>query len=217
MKPVALIGIAGGSCSGKTLVSKRLIRDVGEENVLVLRQDSYYRDLRDLNASERARVNFDHPSSFDNDLLEHHIHTVMNGGVIQEPVYSYVDHIRTDEVIEHAPRPLVLLEGILVLENQKLRDLMDFRVFVDEAADIRLARRLRRDEIERGRSAQSVLLQYEESVRPMHQQFVEPTKNYADIIVPRGGENDVAIQILANHLRALLEKADQEIPDHGVR
>lgn len=205
MKPIALVGIAGGTCSGKTLVSKRLTEQVGADKVLILKQDSYYRDLRDLDASERAQVNFDHPEAFDQELLHKHVKQLMSGRPIREPVYSFVDHSRTKETIRREPRPVIVLEGILILADEYLRDLMDFRVFVDEDADLRLARRIRRDEVERGRSAQSVLLQYEESVRPMHETFVEPTKRYADIIIPRGGENHAGIEILSNHVLALIE------------
>jgi uridine kinase len=207
VKPVALVGIAGGTCSGKSLVSKRLTERVGEDNVLILKQDNYYRDLRDLSPEERARVNFDHPDAFDNDLLYKHVKQVLSGRPVKEPVYSFVHHTRTGETTRREPRPVVILEGILALEDERLRGLMDFRVFVDEDADIRLARRIRRDEVERGRSAQSVLVQYEDSVRPMHEQFVEPTKRFADIIIPRGGENLAGIEILSNHVLALIDSA----------
>jgi len=205
MKPLALVGIAGGTCSGKTLVAKRLMEMVGTNQVLLIKQDSYYRDLRTMSITERAKINFDKPDSFDSEFLHEQMSILMSGRAIEEPVYSYVDHIRTEDTRTRNPVPVVILEGILVLDDPKLRDLMDFKVFVDEAADIRLARRIRRDEIERGRSAQSVLLQYEESVRPMHLQFIEPTKRYADIIIPRGGKNTPAIQILANHIKAIIE------------
>ena len=202
-----MVGIAGGTCSGKTLVAKRLMERVGAENVLMIKQDSYYRDLREMTATERAQVNFDHPEAFDTNLMHDHMARLMRGEEIDEPVYSYVDHTRTEEVERRIPMPVVILEGILVLADKDLRDLMNFKVYVDEDADIRLARRIRRDEIERGRSAQSVLLQYEESVRPMHMQFIEPTKRFADIIIPRGGENHPAIEMLANHVRALIDTA----------
>jgi uridine kinase len=216
MKPVALVGIAGGTCSGKTLVSNRLSEQVGADKVLILKQDSYYRDLRDLDASERARVNFDHPEAFDQEFLHRHVRQLMSGRPIREPVYSFVDHSRTKETIRREPRPVIVIEGILVLADESLRDMMDFRVFVDEDADLRLARRIRRDEVERGRSAQSVLLQYEESVRPMHETFVEPSKRYADIIIPRGGENHAGIEILSNHVLALIEAGVPRRNRHSV-
>ncbi len=206
MKPRALVGIAGGTCSGKTLVSTRLAEQVGEELVLVMKQDSYYRDLRELTAEERARWNFDRPEAFDHPLLHAHLRALMEGRAIDQPVYSYVDHIRTGETTRLEPKPVVIFEGILVLDDPELRGMMDFKVYVDEDPDIRLARRIRRDEVERGRSALSVLEQYEETVRPMHQQFIEPTKRFADIIIPRGGENLAAIEILANHIRTLLDE-----------
>jgi len=205
MKPVALVGVAGGTCSGKTLVAKRLIERVGAEQVLLINQDNYYRDLSDLTGEERARVNFDHPEAFDMNLLHSHVARLVMGETIEEPVYSFVEHSRTGEVRLRKPCPVLILEGILVLADKELRDLMNFKVFVDEDADVRLARRVRRDELERGRSAQSVLLQYEESVRPMHMQFIEPTKRFADIIIPRGGENHAAIEMLTNHILALID------------
>lgn len=206
MKPIALVGIAGGTCSGKTLVAKRLMERVGADKVLMIKQDSYYRDLLTMTPEERARVNFDRPDAFDAELLYEHINRLMAGESIEEPIYSYVDHTRTSETNRRDPKPVVIIEGILVLDDERIRNKMDYKVFVAEDADIRLARRIRRDEIERGRSAQSVLLQYEESVRPMHLQFIEPTKRYADIIIPRGGENTPAIEMLANHILALVEQ-----------
>ncbi len=210
MKPVALVGIAGGTCSGKSLVAKRLAAEVGEEYVLRINQDSYYRDLRDLTLEERARINFDHPDAFAMEEMVEAVDKLRNGETILEPVYNYSEHIREPEPVEREPRPVVIFEGILVLENSRLRDKMDYKVYVDEDSDIRLARRIRRDEIERGRSAQSILLQYEESVRPMHLQFVAPSRRYADIIIPRGGENNAAIEMLSNHIRALVERGSKK-------
>lgn len=210
MKRAALVGIAGGTSSGKTLVAKRLTERVGRGNVVILKQDSYYRDLQDLSPEDRSHVNFDHPDSFEWPFLRRQLKALLEGESVDEPIYSYVDHARTGETVHHEPRPIVILEGILVLSDPRLRELMDFKVFVDEDADIRLARRIRRDEVERGRSAQSVLLQYEDSVRPMHEQFVEPTKRYADIIIPRGGENHAAIEMLSNHVLALIEAYRQK-------
>ncbi len=204
MSAVTLVGIAGGTCSGKTLVAKRLIEFVGSEHVLLIKQDSYYRDLKDYSPEERAKINFDHPEAFDTEFLLEHINDLLNGKSVEEPIYSYINHSRTDETNLLEPKRIIVLEGILALDDARLRELMDFKVFVSEEADIRLARRLKRDEIERGRSSQSVLLQYLESVRPMHLQFIEPSKRYADIIIPRGGQNTPAIQILANHIKALI-------------
>ncbi|MBS1262812.1 MAG: Uridine kinase [Calditrichaeota bacterium] len=204
MKPVALVGIAGGTCSGKSLVSRRLIEQVGEDRVLKINQDSYYRDLRRMSPRQRARVNFDHPDAFANDELLRDLDRLLTGEPIDEPIYNYVEHIRETKSERREPKPVIILEGILVLEDRALRERMNYKVYVDEDADIRLARRIRRDEVERGRSAQSILNQYEESVRPMHLQFVETSKRYADIIIPRGGENLAAIEMLANHIRALI-------------
>ncbi len=206
MKPKVLVGIAGGTCSGKSLVSERIVERVGEANVLIFKQDNYYRDLRSLSPSERVDWNFDRPEAFDSRLLHEHMNELMKGNAVEEPVYSYIDHIRLDETTTLQPQPVIIIEGILVLADAELREMMDFKVYVDEAADIRLARRIRRDELERGRSAMSVLEQYEESVRPMHIQFVEPSKHHADIILPRGGENIPAIEILANHIHAVLNE-----------
>jgi uridine kinase len=210
MKPVALVGIAGGTCSGKSLVAKRLAAEVGEEYVLRINQDSFYKDLRDLDLDERARINFDHPDSFAMDEMVAAVDQLRRGETIYEPVYNYAEHIREPEPIAREPKPVIILEGILVLEDPELRSRMDYKVFVFEDSDIRLARRIRRDEIERGRSAQSILLQYEESVRPMHLQFVAPSRRYADIIIPRGGENDAAIEMLSNHIRALVERGSKK-------
>jgi len=211
MKPIALVGIAGGTCSGKSLVAERLAAEVGEEYVLRINQDSYYKDLRDLDTDERARINFDHPDAFAIDELVAAIDLLLAGKPINEPVYNYAEHIREPESMLREPHPIVILEGILVLDNSELRSRMDYKVFVEEDADIRLARRIRRDEVERGRSAQSILRQYEDSVRPMHLQFVATSKRYADIIIPRGGLNDVAIEMLANHVRSLVENNDLKL------
>ncbi len=204
MIPKAFIGIAGGTCSGKTLVSNRLTEEVGEENVLICKQDSYYYDLRDIPIEKRAEWNFDRPGAFDYDLILKNMQQLLLGKAIQEPIYSYVEHIRTGEFRTLQPRPVVILEGILTYDEQRLRELMNFKVFVDEDADIRLARRLSRDVTERGRSSQSVIDQYITTVRPAHLAFVEPQKRHADIIIPRGGENNAAIEILSNHIKALL-------------
>ncbi len=210
MKPIALVGIAGGTCSGKSLVARRLTEEVGEEFVLRINQDSYYRDLRDLSLEQRARINFDHPDSFAMEEMVQAVDKLLAGKTIYEPVYNYAEHIREEEPVKRTPRPIIIVEGILVLDDAELRKRMDYKVFVDEDADIRLARRIRRDEVERGRSAQSILLQYEESVRPMHLQFVESSKRYADIIVPGGGENAAAVEMLANHLHALVERRSKK-------
>ena len=197
MTPIVL-GIAGGTGSGKTTVARSLIQLIGAEYVAYLEHDNYYRDLSHLSFEERSQVNFDHPDSFDTDLMIQHIHQLKQGESINKPIYSYHKHERTHEVIAVNPQPLVIVEGILVLENDKLRNLMDIKIFVDTEDDVRLVRRLRRDIAERGRSLERVLGQYEATVRPMHLTFVLPSRRYADVIVPRGGGNTVAIQMVAD-------------------
>lgn len=207
MKPRVLVGIAGGTCSGKTLVATRIAEMVGESEVLICSQDNYYRDLRDIPLDQRINWNFDRPESFDTPLLRQHMEDLMQGKSVEEPIYSFIDHTRTGETKTLNPHPVIIIEGILVLFDRVLREMIDFRVFVDEDADVRLARRLQRDEIERGRSSQSVILQYMETVRPAHLQFIEPSKRFADIIIPRGGENTTAVEIISNHIRTLLKES----------
>lgn len=197
MTPI-ILGIAGGSGSGKTTVARSLIEIIGADRIAYLEHDNYYRDLSHLSEEERAMVNFDHPDSFDTPLLIEHIESLKNSESIHKPVYSYKHHQRTEEVIPVHPRPLIIVEGILVLENAALRSLMDIKIFVDTEDDVRLVRRLRRDIAERGRSLERVLGQYEATVRPMHLTFVLPSRRYADVIVPRGGGNRVAIQMVAD-------------------
>lgn len=197
MTPI-IIGIAGGSGSGKTTVARSLIDLIGPERIAYLEHDNYYRDLSHLSIEERAVVNFDHPDSFETSLMVEHIKALKAGETINKPVYSYQHHARTEEVIPVVSRPLIIVEGILVLENPDLRSIMDVKIFVDTEDDVRLVRRLRRDIAERGRSLEHVLSQYEATVRPMHLTFVLPSRRYADVIVPRGGGNTVAIQMVAD-------------------
>ncbi|MBM4292544.1 MAG: uridine kinase [Deltaproteobacteria bacterium] len=197
MTPIVL-GIAGGSGSGKTTVARSLLERVGSARVAYLEHDNYYRDQSHLSEEERAQVNFDHPDSFDTPLMVEHIRALKRGELIRKPVYSYIHHARTGEVIPVESRPLIIVEGILALENAELRALMDVKIFVDTEDDVRLVRRLRRDIVERGRSLERVLGQYEATVRPMHLTFVLPSRRYADVIVPRGGGNVVAIQMVAD-------------------
>ena len=199
-----LIGIAGGSGSGKTLVSNTVLSLLGSDRILIIEQDSYYRDLSHLNIEERRHHNFDHPDAFDRDLLISHLVDLKNGKTIQQPQYDYIHHARMQEQKTIEPQPIVILEGILILEDPGLRELMDIKVYVDTDADIRLIRRIRRDVKKRGRTLDSVLEQYETFVQPMHLQFVEPSKRYADIIIPEGGKNLVAIDLLVTKIRALL-------------
>ncbi|MFQ6114508.1 MAG: uridine kinase [bacterium] len=201
-----LIGIAGGTGSGKTLVANNIYNELGSEKVVILCQDSYYKDLGHLPREERNAQNFDHPDAIDSDLLIEQIKALLQGKSIPQPVYDFVTHTRTKQTKIIGPHTIIVLEGILILDNPELRDLMDIKIYVDTDPDIRFIRRLRRDILQRGRSLESVIQQYEESVRPMHLQFVEPSKRFADIIVPEGGYNKVAIDLIKTKIEALLRE-----------
>jgi uridine kinase len=205
MSKICVVGIAGGSASGKTTIVNRIREKFGDD-IVVISHDSYYKAHNDLSYDERSRLNYDHPSSFDTELLIEDIKKLKRGEEIDIPVYDYAIHNRSDQTIHVAPKPVILLEGILILENKELRDLMDVKVFVDTDADERLMRRIRRDTIERARSVDSVLSQYADTVKPMHEQFIEPSKKYADLIIPRGGENLTGINIFTEHLEAMLRE-----------
>lgn len=198
-----VIGICGGSGSGKTLVARSVEKSLGKESVLLIEQDSYYRDLSDIPLDDRAARNFDHPSAFDTDLMVSQLRDLTAGNAVNLPVYDYSVHARAG-YIEIQPRDVILIDGILIFENPALRDLFDIRVYVDTEADVRLARRIKRDMAERGRTLDSVLEQYETQVRPMHDQFVEPYKRFADVIIPQGGMNTVAVDMLVTKVRDLL-------------
>jgi uridine kinase len=199
-----VIGISGGSGSGKTTVARKIIQSVGAEKVVYLQQDSYYRSLGDMPLELRHKVNFDHPDAFDMDLLINHVEALRAGLEVEQPIYDYVTHTRKPETVHIEPRPVIILEGILVLAEPKLRALMDVKIFVDTDADVRFIRRLRRDLNERGRSVESVIEQYTMTVRPMHLQFVEPSKRYADIIIPEGGDNEVGIDLITEKIKSIL-------------
>ena len=205
MKKICIVGIAGGSASGKTTIVNRIKEKFGND-IVVISHDSYYKAHNDLSYEDRSKLNYDHPSSFDTELLIRDVQKLKNGEEVDIPVYDYSIHNRSDQYIHVAPKPVILLEGILILENKELRDLMDVKVFVDTDADERLMRRIKRDTIERARSVQSVLQQYSETVKPMHEQFIEPSKKYADLIIPRGGENLTGINIFTEHLEAMLRE-----------
>ena len=207
MERPLLLGIAGGSASGKTLVTSTLIANLGSREVVMIEQDSYYRDFAGLSKEERAKLNFDHPDAFDRELLIDHMQMLLRGQPIDKPQYDFTSHSRLPETERVEGQSVVVLEGILVLEDPALRRLMDIKVFIDTDADVRLIRRIRRDITERQRSLESVLTQYEQLVRPMHQQFVEPSKRYADIIIPEGGKNKVAIDLLVTKVRSMLQEA----------
>jgi uridine kinase len=200
-RPV-IVGVAGGSGSGKTTVVRRLVDALGGDDVAVLHHDSYYRDASHLPPPERAAINYDHPDSLETELLIEHLEALLAGRAVHVPVYDFAHHIRTDRTERVEPRPVIILDGILILWDRRLRELMDVKLFVDADADVRLGRRLRRDMEERGRSADSVLGQYMDTVRPMHLEFVEPSKRYADVIIPRGGHNRVGVDMVVATVRA---------------
>ncbi len=204
-KPV-VIGVAGGSGSGKTSVTKAIYEQFKGHSILMIEQDYYYKDQSHLPFEERLKTNYDHPLAFDNDLLIEHIKQLLKYESINKPVYDYSIHTRSSNVISVDPQNVIILEGILVLEDERLRNLMDIKLFVDTDADIRIIRRMQRDIRERGRTMESVIEQYVNVVRPMHNQFIEPTKRYADIIVPEGGHNHVAIDLMVTKIKTILEQ-----------
>ncbi|KMY30416.1 MULTISPECIES: uridine kinase [Lysinibacillus] len=203
-RPV-VIGIAGGSCSGKTSVTRAIYDVFRDHSVVVIEQDFYYKDQSHLTFEERLGTNYDHPLAFDNDLLIEHLKKLLVRQPIEKPVYDYVQHTRAQEVIHVEPVDVIILEGILVLEDADLRDLMDIKLFVDTDSDLRIIRRIMRDIKERGRTTDSVIDQYLSAVRPMHNLFIEPTKRYADIIIPEGGDNEVAIDLMVTKIKTILE------------
>ncbi|WP_066293125.1 uridine kinase [Bacillus sp. FJAT-29937] len=204
-KPV-VIGVAGGSGSGKTSIAKAIYDRFKGHSILMLEHDYYYKDQKHLSFEERLKTNYDHPFAFDTDLLIEHIKRLLQYKHVQKPVYDYARHTRSEEVIEVEPKDVIILEGILVLEDERLRDLMDIKLFVDTDADLRIIRRMIRDIKERGRTMDSVIDQYISVVRPMHNQFIEPTKRYADIIIPEGGQNHVAIDLMVTKIQTILEQ-----------
>ena len=201
MKPL-LIGIAGGTGSGKTTVARRIYESLKGVNVLVLQQDAYYIDLSHLPLEERKEINFDHPSAFDSELLIKHLEKLIRGQEIAKPIYSFTDYTRKKEIEKVFPRDIIILEGILVLEEEKIRNLLDIKIYVDADEDERFIRRLVRDTKERARSMESVIEQYLNVVKPMFLQFVEPSKRYADIVIPQGGLNNVAIDIIVSKIKS---------------
>ncbi len=206
MKPI-LIGIAGGSASGKSSIAQRLKNEFSLTNsVVIIRQDDYYKDQTHLTMEERVKTNYDHPFAFDNDLLIEHLHCLMNGQAIEKPTYDYTVHNRSDVTETIQPCDVIVLEGLFVLESEKLRDLLDMKIFVDTDADIRFIRRMVRDVKERGRSLESVVSQYTTTVRVMHDLFIEPSKRYANLIIPEGGHNEVAIDLLVTKINSIIHQ-----------
>lgn len=203
-KPI-IIGIAGGTSSGKTLVAQRLYSAFEQtERVIIIKQDDYYHDQRTMPMEERVKVNYDHPLAFDNDLMLKQLTDLASGISIEKPVYDYTVHTRADRLDIVNPCDVIVLEGLFALEDEAIRDLLDIKIFVDTAADIRFIRRLKRDTLKRGRTVDSVIEQYTDSVRPMHEQFIEPSKKYADIIIPEGGKNDVAVDLIITKIMSAL-------------
>ena len=203
---VTVIGVAGGTGSGKSTLVKRLQEAFRSDDVATICHDFYYKAHPELTYEERTQLNYDHPQAFDTDMLVEHIKALKNNQSIERPVYSFVEHNRTEERVAVKPSKVIIIDGILIFENKELRELMDIKVFVDTDADVRLARRILRDVRERGRSMESVINQYTNTVKPMHEEFVEPSKKYADVIIPEGGFNSVAVQMLIQNIRSIVEK-----------
>ena len=203
---ITVIGVAGGTGSGKSTLVKKLQEAFVEEDVITLSHDYYYKQNNDITLEERRKLNYDHPQAFDTDMMIEHVKALKEGVPVERPVYSFVDHNRLEASVKVIPAKVLIVEGILIFENKKLRDLMDIKVFVDTDADIRLARRILRDVRERGRSMESVVGQYIATVKPMHEEFVEPSKKYADVIIPEGGFNSVAVAMLIQNIRSLIEQ-----------
>jgi uridine kinase len=199
-----ILGVAGGTGSGKTTVARAILEAVGAERITFIEQDSYYRDVDWRSEAELLHHNFDHPAALDNELLVSHLAALKAGHPIEVPIYDFVRHRRTARTRRVSPQPVILLEGILIFVEANLRELLDFKIYVDTDADLRLIRRLGRDMAERGRTVQDVLRQYLETVRPMHLEFVEPSKRWADVIIPEGGENRVALEMVIAHVQQLL-------------
>lgn len=207
-KKFLVIGIAGGTGSGKTTLMKNIITRFGDV-VTVLSHDNYYRRHDELTYEERCRINYDEPAALETDLMARHLELLRQGQSIQCPVYDFTQHNRSDETIEVVPKSVIIVEGILIFENEPLRELMDIKIFVDTDADVRLCRRIKRDVNKRGRTLESVLTQYQETVKPMHEKYVEPSKRFADIVVPEGGKNLVALDMIMGRIARHLEEAEE--------
>jgi uridine kinase len=205
MKKPIIIGVAGGTASGKTTVAKRILETIGSDHLAYIQHDAYYRDLSHLPLARRREFNFDHPDSLENKLLIAHLELLLQGQPVQIPVYDFAKYVRTDQLRPVESRQVILVEGILIFADKKLRDMMDIKIYVDAPPDLRFIRRLRRDVVERNRSVNHVVEQYLETVRPMHLEFVEPSKRYADVIIPRGGRNIKAIQMVIAQIQRMLE------------
>lgn len=204
-KQPIIIGVTGGSGSGKTSVSRAILDHFPNHSIMMLEHDSYYKDQSSLSFDERLETNYDHPLAFDTDLLIAHLEQLLAYQAIDIPVYDYVAHTRSDQVVHQEPKEVIILEGIMILEDERLRDLMDIKIYVDTDDDIRIIRRIKRDMEERGRTLDSVIHQYLSVMKPMYHQFIEPTKRYADVIVPEGGKNHVAIDLITTKVKTILK------------
>ncbi len=204
-----IIGIAGGTGSGKTTLAERIIEELNEPNILIIKQDAYYKSYSALSFDERKNINFDHPDAFDTPLLMKHLRNLKNDVPIDLPQYDFTTHLRKKETIPISPHKVLMLEGILIFENKELRNLLDIKIFVDTDADVRILRRIKRDIQERDRTFESVYNQYMKTVRPMHLEFVEPSKKYADIIVPEGGMNIIAIDMIVSKIKQILQESEE--------
>lgn len=207
---IIIIGISGASASGKSLLANTLVNELGSDQVVVISEDSYYKDFSKLSFEEREKINFDHPDAFDHSLLRQHLNALQNGEVIEVPTYDFTKHARGVETRSIGRHTIIVLEGILLFVEKYLRHLMDIQIFMDTPLDICLLRRITRDVLARNRTVQSVIDQYESTVRPMYLQFIEPSKRYADIIIPRGGENRIAIDLIKAKMRELLKENYRE-------
>lgn len=204
MNEPLFIGISGGSGSGKTTIVRRIYKEVPERSIAIIEHDAYYKDQSNITYEERCKTNYDHPFAFDTDLFVEHIKELKKGSVIQKPIYDYSTHNRKEETIKVEPKEIIIVEGLLVFYEERIRDLLDIKIFVDTDADIRILRRINRDMRDRGRSLESIMNQYMSTVRPAHEQFIEPTKKYADIIVTEGGNNLVAVDLMVTKIKSLL-------------
>jgi uridine kinase len=209
MKHPILIGITGGTGSGKTTIANEIFRKFDKSCITMIEQDSYYKDQSSLSYDERTKTNYDHPDAFDTELLVNHLKQLISGKSVEKPIYDFSIHNRKKETVTLEPREIIIVEGIMILDSKEIRDLLDIKVYVDTDADVRIIRRLIRDLNERGRTVDSVIDQYLNVVRPMHMQFIEPTKRYADIIIPEGGRDIVAIDILTANIRQILSREDK--------
>jgi len=200
MDEVLVIGIAGGTGSGKTTLMENLVKHFGDA-VTVMSHDNYYKRHDEMSLEERSKINYDEPAAFDTSLMAYHLECLRRGEAVECPVYDYTVHNRSNKTIHLEPKPVIIVEGILIFENEELRNRMDIRIFVDTDADIRICRRIKRDVTKRGRTMESVIAQYQQTVKPMHEKYVEPSKKYANIVVPEGGKNYVALDMIQGYIR----------------